>query len=334
MNRVRIAQIGVGHDHAAQTYQSLVKNSDLFEVVGVAPENDSHADKLRMDAFANARIISLDEALCMDDLDAVAIESEELLATGLAQRFADRGIALHLDKPGAPDWDSFQHLIQTVKKKRTPFQMGYMFRYNPVIQRAVRMAKQGKLGEIFSVEGQMSVYYEHEKRQWLHQFPGGMMYFLGCHMIDLVMQIQGVPRRVIPANCQTGILCDHTEDLGVALLQYDHGVSYVKSCAAEINGAMRRQLVISGSGGTVEIRPLEIYSSEGVATPARATLLENNPQDWKDCAEAWCSYPVDRYDSMMRCFAGMVRGEYTNPYTYDYELALFRVILECCGVLS
>ena len=329
MRKIRIAQIGIGHDHASQTYHSLIKNSDLFDVVGVAPETQEQMPHM----FPDAKVITIDEALCMETLDAVAIESEELLATELAQRFADKGVAIHLDKPGTPDWDSFQRLIQTIREKNLPFQMGYMFRYNPVIQRAIRMAKQGKLGRIFSVEGQMSVYYEHEKRQWLHQFPGGMMYFLGCHMIDLVMQLQGTPQRVIPADARTGILCSDTEDVGVALLQYADGVSYVKSCASEINGAMRRQLVISGSGGTIEIRPLEIYSEEGVVTPAKVTLFENQPHPWKDCAESWIAHPVDRYDQMMRCFAGMVQGTCQNPYTCEYEMALFKVVLQCSGVL-
>ena len=39
-----------------------------------------------------------------------------------------------------------------------------------------------------------------------------------------------------------------------------------------------------------------------------------------------------RYEDMLYAFAAMVRGEKTNPYTLDYELELFKVILKCCGV--
>ena len=31
-------------------------------------------------------------------------------------------------------------------------------------------------------------------------------------------------------------------------------------------------------------------------------------------------------------FGEMVRGEKENPYTYDYELELFKTILVCCGI--
>ena len=42
------------------------------------------------------------------------------------------------------------------------------------------------------------------------------------------------------------------------------------------------------------------------------------------------SAPYERYDAMMRNFAEMVRGK-ENPYSYDYELGLYRLILKSCG---
>ena len=39
----------------------------------------------------------------------------------------------------------------------------------------------------------------------------------------------------------------------------------------------------------------------------------------------------ERYDTMMASFGAMVRGEKVNPYTYDYELDLYRTILQACG---
>jgi hypothetical protein len=35
---------------------------------------------------------------------------------------------------------------------------------------------------------------------------------------------------------------------------------------------------------------------------------------------------------MLFAFAEMVRGERENPYTTEYELELFKVILRCCGM--
>ena len=39
---------------------------------------------------------------------------------------------------------------------------------------------------------------------------------------------------------------------------------------------------------------------------------------------------ANRYDAMLEAFAAMVRGEEPNPYTPDYELTLYKTLLECC----
>jgi hypothetical protein len=35
---------------------------------------------------------------------------------------------------------------------------------------------------------------------------------------------------------------------------------------------------------------------------------------------------------MMRSFAQMVLGEKENPWSYEYELQLYRIVLAACGV--
>ena len=41
MRKIKIAQIGIGHDHAGVVLMSLRKQTDIFEVVGIhIPENE------------------------------------------------------------------------------------------------------------------------------------------------------------------------------------------------------------------------------------------------------------------------------------------------------
>ena len=51
---------------------------------------------------------------------------------------------------------------------------------------------------------------------------------------------------------------------------------------------------------------------------------------WQAEWRAEKSAPYERYDAMMRNFAEMVRGK-ENPYSYEYELGLYRLILQSCG---
>ena len=197
---------------------------------------------------------------------------------------------------------------------------------------AVRKAKSGELGEVYSVEAHMDCWHTPEKRQWLSRFPGGMMFFLGCHLIDLILQIMGEPQKIIPMNQSTGIDGVTGEDYGFVLFCYKNGISFAKTCAAELGGFSRRQLVICGSKGTIELRPLEKYESDGTLSTNVCYTDNEKGTDWLYSAPFLKSAPADRYNKMMASFAKMVRGEIKNPFGYDYELKLYNILLKSCGI--
>ena len=92
---------------------------------------------------------------------------------------------------------------------------------------------------------------------------------------------------------------------------------------------MRRQLVICGEKGTIEIKPLEVIP-EGKGSLLYTVSNECFSADWHKPWKSSKTEPFDRYDGMMQNFAEMVRGK-QNPYTYDYELNLYKLILKACG---
>jgi len=331
MNPVKIAQIGSGHDHAGVTFQSLLSQTDCFEVIGFAESNPERTEL--PEVYSAVPRYTVEELLDMDDLEAVAVECEEWDATSIAQRFAEKGIAIHMDKPGSQNLPAFEKLIATVKAGKVPFHVGYMYRYNPAVRHLFQMIEDGQIGEIFSVEAQMNCKHSVEKRQWMEHFKGGMMFFLGCHLVDMVLQLQGEPEEILPMNMCTGIDGVTAEDYGFAVFRYRNGISFVKTCATEENGYDRRQLVVTGSKGSYEIKPWEAEGKMSMLTsPTRYALSENNPNfSWKNLGVELDFGSYNRYDTMMRTFAGIVRGN-ENKYTYDYELKLFKTVLKCCGM--
>ena len=176
----------------------------------------------------------------------------------------------------------------------------------------------------------MNCNQSHKAREWLSTFKGGMMFYLGCHLIDLVFRIQGEPRRIIPLNKCTGYEDVYSEDFGMAILEYDDGVSFVKCDGCETGGYVRRQLVVTGSKGTVEIKPFEVMDSlEKLTIRTEATVYKD--AGWFDEGEKISTEAFNRYGNMMLAFAAMVRGEMKNPNTPDYEAKLFKIIMRCCG---
>lgn len=333
MSRIKIAQVGTWHDHALPTYNSIKDLGELYELVGLAEPSGEMSPSFKNET----NIVTVENLLAMDDLQAVAIECEEEKSTYYAKLFAERGVAVHLDKPGTQDPKAFAELIQVARQGNVPLQMGYMYRYNPLIVKCMDDIKQGRLGKIFSIEAQMSVCHPLEKRRWLGKYKGGMMYFLGCHLVDLILQIQGTPNEIIPLNTSTeSELVDGAEDFGCAIFKYDCGSSFIKVCANETNGYERRQFVVSGTEGTFEIKPFETIMSQNnkaeLVSKAHITYKPDVTDIWSDNSTEVISAGYNRYNPMMTDFAAFIRREKENPYTYDYELKLFNTLMKCCDL--
>ena len=335
MKKIKIAQIGINrYSHAPEVFHTLSIHPEIFELVGYAlveDERETCKDKLNwLDGYPE---LTLDEILNDPSIEAVAIETDEIHLTKYAQMAAEHGKHIHMEKPGSQDLASFEKLVNTVRNTGKTFHVGYMYRYNPYISEAITRARAGELGSIYSVEAHMSRLDNTECREWFGSFKGGMMFYLGCHLVDLVLQIQGLPEEIIPLNTVSGIDGVNTEDVGFAVLKYPNAVSVIRVSGTEIGGGNRRQLVICGSDETLEIKPLEagvpnekkfmLYTEKHAARRGDGNAIARTHEK---------SEPFQRYEAMLFAFAAMVRGEKKNPYTLEYEFELFKAILKCCDV--
>ncbi len=329
MRKIKIAHIGMNlNSHSPDVFNTLKKQPELFDIAGyVLPKGERERIAHRLSCFEGYPELTLEQVLEDDTIEAVTVETDEVYTTKYALMAAQHGKHIHMEKPGGVSLPDFEKLIVTVKCTGKVFHTGYMYRYNPMVQELLEQNARGELGEIISVEAQMNCPHGKEVRQWLTGFPGGMMFFLGCHLVDLVLLLQGKPRRIIPLNTATGVEGTTGLDYGLAVLEYDRGMSFVKTCAVEKGGFARRQLVVTGTKKTVELKPLEWYVEGGMVTER----MKYDTADWHKAGEHTVTPPYDRYTAMTSAFAAMVRGEKKNPFTPDYELELYKTVLKCCG---
>ena len=340
--KIRIAQIGLNqYSHATGIFYAIKKFPELFEIVGytlVEDERETCADKIKH--FNGYPELILEQILNDPTIEAVTVETDEVHLTKYAQMAAEHGKHIHMEKPGGTDLAAFEQLIQTAKEQGIVLHIGYMYRYNPYIHDTLVRLKHGDFGDVYSVEAHMSRNDDVQTRAWLSTLPGGMMFYLGCHLVDLVLQIQGEPKRVIPLTFSSGKEGIEAPDYGMAVLEYEHGTSFIRMSGVEIGGGARRQLTVVCEKGTVCVQPLE----KGVPEEKKQALTDKNfamvterterviGADGKDHKTFEQSDVFYRYDDMMKSFAAMVRGERENPYTYDYELLLYKTLLKCCGI--
>lgn len=332
MKKIRIAQIGTSRNsHGGKIWNSLKKQTDLFEIVGYAlPEGEREKFPEQMEDFAGYPEKTVEQLLSDPTVEALTVETEELYLTKYALLGAQAGKHIHMEKPGGADLAEFEALVASLRAQKLAFSVGYMYRFNPLIQESLAKIERGDLGEIYAVEAHMDCPHGPEVRQWLSNFPGGMMFFLGCHLVDLIYRIQGEPEAVCPFNCSTGFDGVTGLDYGMAVFRYKNGVSFAKTCANERGGFLRRQLVICGSKGTIELRPLEVQAPAG-QDGQYTVMRETYSGEWHIPGKDTQTPLYDRYDPMLRHFAQMVRGEISEPDRYDYELNVYRLVLRACG---
>ncbi len=279
-----------------------------------------------MGDFNGYREMTLDEILNDESIEAVAVECEEIYLTKYALLAAKHGKHIHMEKPGGLCLEDFEDLVKTQKENKKILHIGYMYRYNPIIIKLLSDIENGDFGKIFSIETTMSCWHPKEMRKWLEVFPGGMTFFLGCHLIDLILQIQGLPKRVVPLNAGTSLDGNSSKDIGMVALEYENGVSFAKTSACERGGFVRREFVVCGEKKTLEIKPIELHVGDKHATEATGYV----DTGWQIDGKKIKSELFDRYDPMMRAFAEFLRGERPVKLGYDYELALYKILLLAC----
>ena len=324
---IKIGQIGMGHNHGAAKMQTLRKFPELFQVVGIAPESDAWLEKRgRLSAYEGLPVLTEEEILA--GCDAVLVETEVGYLTETAQKCVEAGKHILMDKPVSGTLQQFRNLLDTAKEKDLVVQIGYMYRYNPAVLQLLKLIEEGALGEIYSINAEMSACDPDGYRNWLSQFPGTGMFIFGSHLLDLVVRILGKPKNTHCFYTSTGKSDISMQDQGLAVLEYPTAMARIFTSCVEVNGYGRRQLVVCGSKGTVSILPMErptvmTYSDLDIATHHHLDLKVEIPVE---CLSAEC-----RYDLEVQSFYNYVTGKEKNPWTYEHDYTVQETLIQLVG---
>jgi predicted dehydrogenase len=209
--------------------------------------------------------------------------------------------------------------LAAAEKQRLLVQMGYMYRYNPAVLLMRRALKDDWLGEVFEVHTVMSKVVPPAQRLELAEFKGGIMFELGCHVIDLVIGVLGRPQQIHAHPRTSGAHGDRLADNMLAVLDYPRATATVRSTALEINGGQRRHFAVCGTAGTLHIQPLD-------APNVRLTLDRDRGEYRKGTQEVkFGNY--QRYAGDAADMVRILRGEKECEYSYAHDLAVQETVL-------
>jgi predicted dehydrogenase len=321
--RIKVGQIGVGHAHA--TKLGVYRASPDYEVVGVVePDEGLRKSAENQAAYKGLNWLTRDDLLKTPGLQAVLVETRVRDLLDNAEACVNAGMHVHIDKPAGESLPRFRRILKTAEAKKLVVQMGYMYRYNPAVVLLREFLANGWLGDVFEVHAVMSKVVGAAERKKLAEYRGGLLFELGCHVLDLLVGVLGAPREVAAFNRHSSALDDGLLDNMLAVLSYPKATATVKSSALEVEGGDRRHLVVCGTEGTFHIQPLDNPS-------ARISLAKAHGEYGKGTQDVkfpkYVRYVADAAD-----MAKAIRGESAFGFPPRHDLAVQETLLRACGL--
>jgi predicted dehydrogenase len=319
---IKTGQIGVGHAHASKL--SVFRESPDYQVVGIVEPDASLRKKAESQAaYRGLPWMTQEQLLNIPELDLVLVETRVRDLLGAAETCIDAGKHIHVDKPAGSSLPQFRRILEKANRQQLLVQMGYMYRYNPGIVLLREVLERGWLGTPFEVHAVMSKVVQPNSRQQLAEYPGGIMFELGCHLIDLVVGVLGPPDQVTPYPRQTE-QGDELVDNMLAVFEYPKATATVKSSALEVEGFTRRHFVVCGTEGTFHLQPLD----DPTARVAFSTARDKYARGYQKIAFPKYQRYVDDAADMAR----IIRDEKGADFSTTHDLAVQTAVLKASAL--
>lgn len=250
-SRIRVGMFGGTHAHAMGKAKVLQSSSD-WELMGIWEENAT----VRA-TYEKIGIPGKSQEELLRTCQVIVVVSDVKDHARQARIALEAGKHVHLEKPPAENVKDLRKLQEIAAKNKLLLQMGYMWRYHPAINAALEAARNGWLGQISLVRGQINTSISPAFRKALAQYRGGMMFELGCHLIDPMVRLLGKPQKITSLLKKHGEFADDLADNTTAVFEYPRAMGIISSNTLQHGAGNHRFFEIQGTAGTVLIKPIE-----------------------------------------------------------------------------
>jgi len=344
---VRLGVLGAAHSHLEGKVRAVRQGAAGDVVIAGVSERDDSVRRRREAApdFEGLRWVPRAEDLLADDsVQGIIVDGEIWQFLDDARRALLAGKHVYLEKPAGTSLDAYREVLDLAAARGLAVQMAYHFRNSPPFRLLYRVAREGLLGDIFSVRGRIGKPKAGFAR-WLESmpYPGHIMFEMCGHLIDPMVALLGRPRRVTPF-----LRSDHRrpddgpgpivlpqrgipgEDAGrpfvdnaLAILEWERAMGVVESAGMEV-GAPRR-LEVLGTRGTLIIEP-----------PGGAVARLHLDADAGELRRGWQTLdggPWMPFGQDLQDFAAAVRGERPLPFGPVHDFVVQETLLRASGAL-
>ena len=110
MQKIKIGQIGIGHNHGEEKMKAVRKFPELFEVIGYA-EPSEYWQRERGGHPGYEGLTRYTEEELLEKCDAILVETDVWDLTETAERCIRAGKHIHMDKPASGTLEDYKRLL-------------------------------------------------------------------------------------------------------------------------------------------------------------------------------------------------------------------------------
>ena len=221
---LRIAIVGTEHAHS-RSYQEILTQLSSARITAFLDDGGTIISALQ----DRPRYDDLEALLEKEPFEAAIVTVPPDQAPDVLVRLAAAGKHMLCDKPVCRTAAEMQQVLSAVERHGVRFAAGYPNRFRPVQERAKALIQQGRLGTVFALQASLFTTSVSARGADSYAFKkarsgGGILSWLGCHFIDMLLDITDRPVTGVKGFVATlgGDDID-VEDAGTLTIQFEGG---------------------------------------------------------------------------------------------------------------
>ena len=213
MESVRAKQAEFGLDCDAVTDFQDILSDDRIDIVSICTPNDRHAEEAMLAAKAGKHVF--------------------------------------IEKPIAIREEDVMPLVETVEASGVKSMVGFILRFNKLVNMQRRLVAEGELGRVFMAN--VDYWFGRERGGWMKhkEQTGGAFILAGCHSVDMARYIIGSD--IAQVQAQSSMVGDYYEypSVETAQVRFANGALGVFTCSLVGTNPYTANLSVLGEKGTI-----------------------------------------------------------------------------------
>jgi len=250
MDKVRWGILSTANIGLAKVIPAM-QRGEYCEVVAIASRSLGSAREAARRLGIPRAYGSYEELLADPEIDAIYNPLPNHLHVPWSLKALEAGKHVLCEKPLAPTLAEEQQLFDAAQKyPHLKVMEAFMYRHHPQWQRTRQMVRDGKIGELRTIQSFFSYYLDDPANiRNIAEVGGGGMLDIGCYMVSVARFIFGAePRRVLGLVEYDPVF--ETDRLASAMLDFDGGTATF-TCATQL--APYQRVNIFGTQGRLEV---------------------------------------------------------------------------------